>query len=424
MREQDTPSWFRTGRSAIWPPYARFDAEALPVVRAAGVRLTLADGRELIDGVANWWTACHGHSHPHLVQAMADQLQQFSHVMFAGLAHEGAYRLAERLTALVPGDFTRVFFSESGSVSVEVALKMAAQYWMIAGQRGKTRFVAFRGGYHGDTLGTMPLCDPEEGMHAMYAGVFSPALLADLPTDPARQAALDRLLGDHADEIAAVIVEPLVQGAGGMRMYGPQTLTALRELCDRHGVLLIYDEIFTGFGRTGSLFAFEQAGAAPDILCLSKALSGGMAPLAATLARRPIAQAFESDHPAAVLMHGPTFMAGALACAAANASLDLFEREPRLEQALAIERQLKAQLEPCRAFPGVIDVRVKGAIGAVELDQETDGLRRAFPERGVWVRPFGRIVYLTPPLIIDPADLARLTDAVVAVVSQWSRSRL
>lgn len=424
MREQDTPSWFRTGRSAIWPPYAHFDAEALPVVRAAGVRLTLADGRELIDGVANWWTACHGHSHPHLVQAMGEQLSRFSHVMFAGLAHENAYRLAERLTALVPGDFARVFFSESGSVSVEVALKMAVQYWMICGRPRKTRFIAFRGGYHGDTLGTMPLCDPEEGMHAMYAGVFSPALLADLPTDPARQAALDRLLGDHADEIAAVIVEPLVQGAGGMRMYGPQTLTALRDLCDGHGVLLIYDEIFTGFGRTGTLFAFEQAGGAPDILCLSKALSGGMAPLAATLARQPIAQAFESDHPAAVLMHGPTFMAGALACAAANASLDLFEREPRLEQALAIERQLKAQLEPCRAFPGVIDVRVKGAIGAVELDQETDGLRRAFPERGVWVRPFGRIVYLTPPLIIDPADLARLTDAVVAVVSQWSRSRL
>ncbi|HVY34082.1 MAG TPA: adenosylmethionine--8-amino-7-oxononanoate transaminase [Caulobacteraceae bacterium] len=424
MSEQNTPSWFRTGRSAVWPPYARFDAEALPVARAAGVRLTLADGRQLIDGVANWWTACHGHSHPHLVQAMTGQLQQFSHVMFAGLAHESAYRLAERLTALVPGDFTRVFFSESGSVSVEVALKMAAQYWMICGRPGKTRFVAFRGGYHGDTLGTMPLCDPEEGMHAMYAGVFSPALLADLPNDPGRQAALDRLLADHADEIAAVIVEPLVQGAGGMRMDQPATLTVLRELCDRHGVLLIFDEIFTGFGRTGSMFAFEQAGAAPDILCLSKALSGGMAPLAATLARRPIAQAFERDHPAAVLMHGPTFMAGALACAAANASLDLFEREPRLEQALAIEAQLKAQLELCRALPGVVDVRVKGAIGAVELDQETDGLRHAFPERGVWVRPFGRIVYLTPPLIIGPQDLARLTEAVVDVVSQWSRSRL
>jgi adenosylmethionine-8-amino-7-oxononanoate aminotransferase len=423
MSEQDTPSWFQTARAKVWPPYGRFDAEALPVVAASGVRLTLADGRTLIDGVANWWTACHGHSHPHLVQAMREQLDRFSHVMFAGLAHEGAYRLAARLTALVPGDFTRVFFSESGSVSVEVALKMAVQYWMIAGRPGKTRFVSFRGGYHGDTLGTMPLCDPEEGMHAMYAGVFSPALLADLPSDEARVAELDALLARHAHKIAAVIVEPLVQGAGGMKMHSAETLASLRALCDRHGVLLIFDEIFTGFGRTGSMFAFEQADAVPDILCLSKALSGGMAPLAATLARRPIAEAFEADHPAAVLMHGPTFMANALACAAANASLDLFEREPRLAQVQAIEAQLKAELEPCRDLPGVVDVRVKGAIGVVELDGESEGLRHAFPDRGVWIRPFGRIVYLTPPLIIDTQDLSQLTDAVRAVVAEWSRRR-
>jgi adenosylmethionine-8-amino-7-oxononanoate aminotransferase len=423
MSEQDTPSWFKTGRSAVWPPYARFGADALPVARARGVRLTLADGRELIDGVANWWTACHGHGHPHLVEAMREQLGRFSHVMFAGLAHEPAYRLAERLTALVPGDFTRVFFSESGSVSVEVALKMAVQYWMISGRTGKTRFVSFRGGYHGDTLGTMPLCDPEEGMHAMYAGVFSPALLADLPTDAAAEAALDGLLARHGREIAAVIVEPLVQGAGGMKMHAPQTLRILRTLCDRHGVLLIFDEIFTGFGRTGAMFAFEQAGTAPDILCLSKALSGGMAPLAATLARRPIAEAFAADHPAAVLMHGPTFMANALACAAANASLDLFEREPRLAQVRAIEAQLGMGLAPCRALPGVVDVRVKGAIGVVELDGDSEGLRHAFPDLGVWIRPFGRIIYLTPPLVIGADDLARLTDAVVAVASEWSRSR-
>jgi adenosylmethionine-8-amino-7-oxononanoate aminotransferase len=348
---------------------------------------------------------------------MQAQLAALPHVMFAGLAHAPAYRLAERLTALVPGGFSRVFFSESGSVSVEVALKMALQYWMIAGQGGKTRFLAFRSGYHGDTLGTMPLCDPEEGMHAMYAGVFSPALLADLPTDPEAEAALDQLMARHAHEMAAVIVEPLVQGAGGMRMHPPRTLTALRTLCDRHGVLLIFDEIFTGFGRTGSMFAFEQAGAVPDILCLSKALGGGMAPLAATLARRNVAEAFEQDHPAAVLMHGPTFMAGALACAAANASLDLFEREPRLQQARAIEAQLRRALEPCRGLPGVVDVRVLGAIGAVELEGETDALRGRFPPLGVWVRPFGRIVYLTPPLVIGEADLAALTDAVVKVVS-------
>jgi adenosylmethionine-8-amino-7-oxononanoate aminotransferase len=400
----------------VWPPYARFGVETLPVVRASGVRLTLADGRELIDGVANWWTACHGHAHPHLVQAVQRQAQSLPHAMFAGLAHEQAYRLADRLTRAVPGDFARVFFSESGSVSVEVALKMAVQYWMIAGQPRKTRFLSFRGGYHGDTLGTMPLCDPEEGMHALYAGVFSPALLADLPTDADGVAALDALLAEHAHGLAAIIVEPLIQGAGGMRTYPPQVLDILRALSDRHGVLLIFDEIFTGFGRTGSMFAFEQSQAIPDILCLSKALSGGVLPLAATLAGRKVAEAFQAEHPAAVLMHGPTFMANPLACAAANASLDLFEREPRLKQAQAIEAQLAQALEPCRALAGVTDVRVKGAMGAVELDGPSEALRDGFAPRGVWVRPFGRIVYLTPSLTIGPDDLARLTDAVVDAV--------
>jgi adenosylmethionine-8-amino-7-oxononanoate aminotransferase len=418
MIASDTPDWLTRGRGSVWPPYARLDAEALPVVSASGVRLTLADGRELIDGIANWWSACHGHGHPAIRAAVADQIGRVAHVMFAGLAHEPAYHLAERLTRLVPGDFTRVFFSESGSVSVEVGLKMALQYWMIAGRSGKTRFLSFRGGYHGDTLAAMALCDPEEGMHAMFAGVFAPSLLADLPEDAAREARLDALLAAHAHELAAVIVEPLVQGAGGMKMHGPGVLRILRRLCDRHGVLLIHDEIFTGFGRTGSMFAFEQAGAVPDILCLSKALSGGTLPLAATLARRNVAEAFESAHPAAVLMHGPTYMANALACAAANASLDLFEQEPRLEQAAAIQAQLKAELEPCRALPGVLDVRVTGAIGVVQLDRPAEALRGRFPPRDVWIRPFRDIVYLTPPLVIDQDDLARLTGAIVDVLSE------
>jgi adenosylmethionine-8-amino-7-oxononanoate aminotransferase len=421
MSSSSSPSWLTDGRAKVWPPYARFDGEVLPVASARGVRLTLSDGHELIDGIANWWSACHGHNHPAIRAAMQDQLQRFPHVMFAGLAHEPAYRLAERLTALVPGDFSRVFFTESGSVSVEVGLKMALQYWMIAGCRFKTRFLSFRDGYHGDTLGTMPLCDPEEGMHAMFEGVLTPALLADLPVDAAQTAALDRMLADSAREIAAVIVEPLVQGAGGMKFHSPQTLRTLRTLCDRHGVLLIFDEIFTGFGRTGSLFAMEQAGVIPDILCLSKALSGGVLPLAATLAQRNLAQAFELDHPAAVLMHGPTYMANALACAAANASLDLFESEPRLEQAAAISRQLAAELEPCRALPGVVDVRVLGAIGVVQLDRDADILRGRFTDHGVWVRPFRDIVYLTPPLVIGKADLSRLTSAIVSVVGDWSR---
>ena len=411
------------GKASVWPPYARFDTDVLPVVSASGVRLTLADGRELIDGIANWWSACHGHSHPHITAAVEDQLRRFPHVMFAGLAHEGAYRLAERLTKLVPGDFSRVFLTESGSVSVEVGMKIALQHAMITGRRFATRFLSFRGGYHGDTLATMPLCDPEEGMHAMYDGVFNPAILADLPEDEATAAALDRLLADSAREIAAVVVEPLVQGAGGMKMHAPETLRTIRRLCDRHGVLLIFDEIFTGFGRTGTMFAFEQAArdgedCVPDILCLSKALSGGTLPLAATLARRPIAEAFEADHPAAVLMHGPTYMANALACAAANASLDLFESEPRLEQAVRIEAQLKDELEPCRSLPGVVDVRVKGAIGVVQLDREADALRHRFPPLGVWARPFRDILYLTPPLTIGEADLSRLTAAIRQVAAE------
>ncbi len=422
MSSSHTPSWLTDGRPAIWPPYARLDADALPVASASGVRLTLSDGRELIDGIANWWSACHGHNHPAIRAALHEQLERFPHIMFAGLAHEPAYRLAERLTKLVPGDFSRVFFTESGSVSVEVGMKIALQHAMIVGRRYATRFLSFRGGYHGDTLATMPLCDPEEGMHAMFSGVFNPGLLADLPHDAETTAALDRLLADSAREIAAVVVEPLVQGAGGMKFHGPEVLQTIRRLCDRHGVLLIFDEIFTGFGRTGTMFAMEQAGVTPDILCLSKALSGGTLPLAATLASRAVAQVFEtSDHPAAVLMHGPTYMANALACAAANASLDLFEQEPRLQQAAAIAAQLTAELEPCRGLTGVADVRVLGAIGVVQLDRDADVLRSRFPPFGVWVRPFRDIVYLTPPLTIDRADLAQLTGAIVQVVGDWSR---
>jgi adenosylmethionine-8-amino-7-oxononanoate aminotransferase len=421
MTGRDTPDWFVGGRSSVWPPYARLDADALPVARASGVRLTLADGTELIDGVANWWSACHGHGHPAIKAAVADQLDRFAHVMFAGLAHEPGYRLAERLTRTVPGEFARVFFTESGSVSVEVALKIALQYWMIAGRPGKTRFLSFRGGYHGDTLATMPLCDPEEGMHAMFSGVFAPALLADLPETPEAEAALDALMAAHADELAAVIVEPLVQGAGGMRMHEPAALKTLRRLCDRHGALLIFDEIFTGFGRTGTMFAFEQAGVTPDLLCLSKALSGGALPLAATLAARSVAEAFKAEHPAAVLMHGPTYMANALACAAANASLDLFEQQPRLQQAALIERQMRAELAPCCGLPGVVQVRVMGAIGVVQLDRPADGLRGRFPPLGVWLRPFRDILYLTPPLVIGEDDLSRLTAAVRTVAAEARR---
>jgi len=408
--------WLTPGLTHLWLPYTQMQTASmpLPVVATQGVRIRLADGRELIDGISSWWTACHGYNHPHIRAAVEGQLATLPHVMFAGLAHEPAARLAQRLAALLPGDLERVFFTESGSVAVEVALKMAIQYWRNKGRPEKNRIVHFRHAYHGDTFATMALCDPEEGMHALFAGAMPDQIMAELPGDETMRRAFDLLLATHGERLAAVIIEPLVQGAGGMRMHDAQTLAFIAESCARHDVLLIADEIMTGFGRTGSMFACEEAKVTPDILCLSKALTGGTLPLAATVARRHVFEAFLSDDPAAALMHGPTYMANALACAAANASLDLFESEPRLRQIAEIEVQLREELAPCRELAGVADVRVKGAIGAVELTGkiDLDALRRRFAELGVWVRPFGKVVYLMPPFVIAAGDLATLTATV------------
>jgi len=414
--------WLNQGLEHLWLPYTQMKTATppLPVVASKGVRLRLADGRELIDGVSSWWTACHGYNHPHIRAAVEAQLAALPHVMFGGLVHEPAARLALRLASMLPGDLERVFFTESGSVAVEVALKMAIQYWRNQGQADKQRIVCFRHGYHGDTFATMALCDPEEGMHSLFAGSMPEQILAELPADATMRHAFELLLETQAARVAAVIIEPLVQGAGGMQMHDAETLSFIAEVCRRHGVLLILDEIMTGFGRTGRMFACEEAGVIPDIVCLSKALTGGTLPLAATVARRHVFGAFLSDDPGAALMHGPTYMANPLACAAANAALDLFEREPRLEQVTAIEAQLRAELEPCRAIAGVAEVRVKGAIGAVELAGaiDLDAMRRRFPELGVWVRPFGRIVYLMPPFVIGADDLSTLTGAVRRVLAE------
>ena len=402
---------------SLWLPYTQMATAPapLPVVAASGVRIRLADGRELIDGISSWWTMCHGYRHPHIMQAVAAQLDTLPHVMFAGLVHEPALTLARRLAALLPGNLERVFFSESGSVAVEVALKMAVQYWKNRGQ-DRRRFVAFRDGYHGDTLGALSVTDPGCGFHAALAGYRVPQVFAKLPREAEARAALDALLANP--DIAAVIVEPRVQGAGGMRFHDTATLAAIRAACDAHGVLMIADEIMTGFGRTGTLFA-SPPDAVPDILCLSKALTGGTLPLAATVAADHVFAAFCSERAEDAFMHGPTFMANPLACAAANASLDLFESEPRLAQVAAIEAQMRRELEPCRALPGVVDVRAIGAIGVVQLDRPVAAnLRPAFVERGVWVRPFGDIVYLAPPFVIDAADLTMLTTAIRAVVAQ------
>lgn len=417
-----TPDWMDRGHPHIWLPYAQMKTATppLPVVRSHGSRLELADGRSLIDGVASWWTACHGYNHPHIAQAVRAQLDAMPHVMFGGLTHEPALTLARRLAALLGPGLDRVFYTDSGSVAVEVAMKMALQFWLNQGERGRTRFLAFRGGYHGDTFGTMAVCDPEEGMHSLYRGMLAEHDIVDLPQGEAELAALEDHLERHAPRLAGILVEPLVQGAGGMLLHDPEVLRRLRRLADRHGLLLIFDEIFTGFGRTGSMFAFEQAGIRPDILTLSKALTGGTLPLAATVASSRVFDAFWSDDPSHALMHGPTFMGNALACAAANASLDLFEREPRLEQARAISEALAAGLAPCRDLPWVRDVRVLGAIGVVELDGigDREALKRRLVEAGVWVRPFGNVVYLTPALTIEEDDLAGLMRAVNEVLGR------
>jgi adenosylmethionine-8-amino-7-oxononanoate aminotransferase len=408
--------WLAQGAAHVWRPYCQMKTAPppLPVARTDGVRLYLEDGRELIDGIASWWTACHGYNHPHIRQAVTRQLELMPHVMFGGLAHEPASRLATRLAAILPGDLNHVFFAESGSVAVEIAMKMALQFWINRGAAGRTRFASFRGGYHGDTLATMTVCDPEEGMHSLFAGVMPQQLICDLPVDAPSEAALDARLAAHRDELAAIVVEPLVQGAGGMLFHSPEVLRRLRRLADRHDLLLVFDEIFTGFGRTGTLFAMQQAGIEPDVVTLSKALTGGTLPLSAAIASDRVFDAFWSDAPGAALMHGPTYMGNPLACAAANASLDLFETGAWKDAVPRIEAGLVRGLEPCRAAGGVVDVRVMGAIGVVEFDQpvETGPLNARFAELGCWIRPMGKTVYLTPALVIEDADLDRLCRAV------------
>lgn len=428
FQHNSAPEWLRDGSPHVWRPYTQMQtaAPALPVVTAKGVYLTLADGRELIDGIASWWTACHGYGHAHIIDAMAKQLDEMPHVMFGGIGHEPGYKLASRLAQLLPGDLDHVFFADSGSVAVEIALKMALQYWLNKGKEGRASFVTFRNGYHGDTIGAMSVSDPEDGMHRIFKGHLKEPYLLDIPASVEELDEIDRFLADKYKSIAAMILEPLVQGAGGMKFHDPEVLTGLSDIASKYDILLIADEIFTGFGRTGSMFACEQAGIVPDIICLGKALTGGTISLAATIARSHVYEAFLSDDPEKSLMHGPTYMGNPLACAAANASLDLFETEPRFQQIKAIEGRLKVGLEPCSDLERVIDVRVKGAIGVVQVDDlgDIDWLREEAIRRGIWLRPFGDIVYLTPSFIIEEQELAQLTGAIVSLLSDWNERAL
>jgi adenosylmethionine---8-amino-7-oxononanoate aminotransferase len=408
----------------VWHPYGALPAPmpSLPVVSAEGVRLRLADGRELIDGMASWWCAIHGYRHPALDAAVREQLGRMAHVMFGGLTHEPALRLAERLISLAPSGLERVFFADSGSVSVEVAIKLALQCQRARGQRGRTRLLTVRGGYHGDTMGAMSVCDPVGGMHSLFTGVLPEQVFAERPPD-GFDAPLDGVWAEsvrvlaarHADELAAVIVEPVVQGAGGMRFHSPACVRLLREVCDEHGLLLILDEIATGFGRTGAMFASEHAGVEPDVMCVGKALTGGYMTLAATLCTAAVA-AEVSGGEGGGLMHGPTFMANPLACAVALASLELLAAGEWRTQVAGIERGLRVGLDSARELPGVLDVRVLGAIGVVQLDHDVDvaAATRAAVDRGVWLRPFRDLIYAMPPYVTDGEDLEKVCEAIRA----------
>jgi adenosylmethionine-8-amino-7-oxononanoate aminotransferase len=408
-------------RNHIWHPYSPMPATTPvhPVVSAEGVRLTLADGRALIDGMSSWWAAIHGYRHPVLDAAVTAQLGDMAHVMFGGLTHPAAVRLARLLVDLTPEPLTKVFFADSGSVSVEVAIKMALQYWRSRGSRSKTRLLTVRGGYHGDTFGAMAVCDPVNGMHHLFTDQLPRHVFAPTPPvsgeDPAYAAELRRLVAEHAGELAAIIVEPVVQGAGGMRFYDPAWLRLLRELADEYDVLLILDEIATGFGRSGTFFGCEHAGVAPDIMCVGKALTGGYLTLAATLCTDRVARGI-SEGEAGVLMHGPTYMANPLACAVAVASLGLLKERDWHAEVTAIEKGLTEGLEPARGLPGVRDVRVLGAIGVIETVEPVDvaAVQETVMRHGVWLRPFGRLIYTMPPYVTDPADLAQITTAMVA----------
>ncbi|NKI17134.1 adenosylmethionine--8-amino-7-oxononanoate transaminase [Spongiibacter sp. KMU-166] len=420
--------WLEWDRNHIWHPYSSVHSPVTPfaVSSAKGVRLTLADGREVIDGMASWWSAIHGYNHPALNEAAKSQLEAMSHVMFGGLTHQPAATLGKRLVDMTPASLTRVFIADSGSVAVEVAIKMALQYWIGRGRSDKHRLLALRNGYHGDTFATMAICDPVNGMHHLFNKVLPQHLFADAPATPFGETASDqdmasitRLIEQHHHELAAVVLEPIVQGAGGMRFYSADYLRRVRALCDQYDVLLIADEIATGFGRSGKLFACEHAGIEPDILCVGKALTGGYLSLAATLCSEELAATICSGE-AGAFMHGPTFMGNPLACAIANASLDVLLSSDWQSQVAAIEQGLRSGLAPAREIPGVADVRCLGAIGVIELQQPVNmaTIQPRFVDHGVWLRPFGKLVYTMPPYTISPDDLALLCAKTIAVLSE------
>lgn len=417
---KSSPSWYVNGKDHVWHPYSQMQTmpEPIKVAGTQGNYIHLEDGTKLLDGISSWWSTCHGYNHLHIIKAMEAQLKTMPHVMFAGTSHEQAYTLAARLCTLT--HMEKVFFTDSGSTSVETALKMAVQYWRNKGEKNRSKFISFSHGYHGDTMGCMSLCDPDKGMHKSFNNYMPMQMCMDIPTDEYAFSEMDYMLGGVSNLVAGVVIEPLVQGAGGMKFHTADTLAEIYRIVKKHNLLFIADEVMTGFGRTGMMFACEEAGITPDIMCVGKALTGGTMTLAATLAKQEIFDAFLGDKLEQALMCGPTFMANPLACAAANASLDLFEKEPRLSQVEAIEQQLFDELRPLKKHDKVVDVRVKGAIGVVQLAdtnwEELFKMREKCVKEGVWLRPFGDVIYLMPPFTITPKELTKLTDVVKKLI--------
>lgn len=426
MKPQEIEQLLNFDRQHIWHPYSSLinPPDMLPVVSASGVRLKLADGREIIDGMASWWSAIHGYNHPVLNQAIKDQLEQMSHVMFGGITHPAAVELCKLLVEITPASLDKVFISDSGSVAVEVAIKMALQYWYSQGEKQRTKLLALRSGYHGDTFGAMSVCDPVTGMHHLFSGVMPQHIFAESPQcrfdgtfEENHIADFKLKLEQNHLQLAAVILEPIAQGAGGMKFYAPAYLTRVRELCDQYGLLLIHDEIATGFGRTGKLFACEHAGVEPDIMCVGKALTGGYMSLAATLCNDKVATGI-CEGEAGVFMHGPTFMANPLACAAASASIKLLLSQPWKRIVSELSTGLIKGLAPAKELSSVADVRILGGIGVIEMKEAVDmnTIQAKFIEHGVWVRPFGKLIYVMPPYIMSQGDLETLTAAIISII--------